>query len=269
MLKKICLFVVLISLFSSCRAANTGSAPAGSNPESMEPEMPYTDPSSETEGEIDLPQFSELQKGEEIAVIDTNYGEIIVRFFPEYAPLAVENFITHAKDGYYDDGVFHRVIEGFMIQGGDPLGTGFGGESIYGEGFGLEITPSLRHLRGALAMANSGQENSNGSQFYIVQNNKLDSAYVEQLKPLLDTQDEVVGENQDGSEVKVKDVLPSTMINAYLNDGGTIQLDGSYTVFGQTVKGLDVVDKIAATQTNDEDRPLEDVVINSITIREY
>lgn len=89
-------------------------------------------------GDGSLPQFDqEIQEGEEIAVITVKgYGEIKVRFFPDEAPKAVENFTTHAKEGYYDGLTFHRVIADFMIQGGDPKGDGTGGESIWGEGFG-------------------------------------------------------------------------------------------------------------------------------------
>ena len=80
-----------------------------------------------------LPQLSELEPNEQIAIVSTTMGDIKIRFFPEYAPKAVENFITHAKEGYYDGTIFHRVINDFMIQGGDPLGNGFGGESIWGK----------------------------------------------------------------------------------------------------------------------------------------
>ena len=82
-----------------------------------------------------LPQLEGVKEGDTIATIHTNKGDIKVWFFPEYAPKAVENFTTHAKDGYYDGTPFHRVMEGFMIQGGDPEGTGMGGESIWGEPF--------------------------------------------------------------------------------------------------------------------------------------
>ena len=116
-------------------------------------------------------QFTDPEKGEEIAVMTVkDYGEIKFRFFPEEAPKAVENFITHVKNGYYDGVTFHRVIQDFMIQGGDPKGDGTGGESIWGEGFGVETSNNLYHFRGALCMANTGRANSNGSQFYILQN---------------------------------------------------------------------------------------------------
>ncbi|MEG1870036.1 MAG: peptidylprolyl isomerase, partial [Oscillospiraceae bacterium] len=118
--------------------------------------------------EIALIQFEAPKPEEEVAVIQTNKGVIKVRLFPKEAPKAVENFKTHAKEGYYDGLNFHRVIPGFMIQGGDPEGTGAGGKSIWGEPFEDEFDIKLRNFRGALSMANSGPK-TNGSQFFIVQ----------------------------------------------------------------------------------------------------
>lgn len=108
------------------------------------------------------------KSGEEIAVIRTNHGDIKLRFFEEVAPKAVENFKTHAKNGYYDGVSFHRVMDDFMIQGGDPDGTGRGGKSIWGGTFEDEFDPNFKNIRGSLSMANAGP-NTNGSQFFIVQ----------------------------------------------------------------------------------------------------
>lgn len=103
----------------------------------------------------------------EIMVIETSMGTIEVALFREEAPKTVENFVGLAKKGYYDGVIFHRVIDKFMIQGGDPTGTGMGGESIYGKKFEDEISPKLKFDRpGLLAMANAGP-NTNGSQFFI------------------------------------------------------------------------------------------------------
>lgn len=100
-------------------------------------------------------------------VLQTNKGDIELKMFPDKAPLAVENFVTHVKNGYYDGIIFHRVIKNFMIQGGDPTGTGRGGESIWGKDFKNEYYPNLVFDRGGiLAMANAGP-NTNGSQFFI------------------------------------------------------------------------------------------------------
>ena len=119
--------------------------------------------------------------GEEVAVIKTSKGDIFVRLFPEHAPKAVENFKTHAKNGYYDGLIFHRVINDFMIQGGDPTGSGMGGESIWGKSFEDEFTPELHNLRGALSMANAGP-NTNGSQFFIVQAKQVSDDMLDQLE---------------------------------------------------------------------------------------
>ena len=97
------------------------------------------------------------------ALIKTNHGDIKVALFPEQAPKTVANFVGLAKQGYYDGVIFHRVIEDFMIQGGDPSGTGMGGESIYGESFEDEFSRELYNLKGALSMANAGP-NTNGSR---------------------------------------------------------------------------------------------------------
>ena len=100
--------------------------------------------------------------------METNYGTIKIRLFPKVAPKAVENFKTHVENGYYDGLTFHRVIEGFMIQGGDPIGNGTGGESIWGKPFEDEFDINYHNFRGTLSMANAGP-NTNGSQFFIVQ----------------------------------------------------------------------------------------------------
>jgi peptidylprolyl isomerase len=103
----------------------------------------------------------------EVAVVETNRGTFEMKFYPESAPLAVENFKTHAANGYYDGVSFHRIIPGFVIQGGDPTGSGSGGESIWGAPFRNEIDPNLRYdRRGRVGMANRGPD-TNGSQFFI------------------------------------------------------------------------------------------------------
>ncbi|TYQ16121.1 UNVERIFIED_CONTAM: cyclophilin family peptidyl-prolyl cis-trans isomerase [Acetivibrio alkalicellulosi] len=128
--------------------------------------------SAEEESKQENREFDQLgmpEKGDTIAIMRTSMGDIKIRLFPDIAPKTVENFVTHAQNGYYDGVIFHRVINQFMIQGGDPLGTGTGGESIWGKPFKDEFSPMVSHLRGALSMANRGP-NTNGSQFFIVQN---------------------------------------------------------------------------------------------------
>lgn len=179
------------------------------------------------------------------ATIKTNRGDITVQLFPELAPKTVQNFIELAKKGYYDGVIFHRVIPDFMIQGGDPTGTGMGGESIYGESFEDEFSRELFNLRGALSMANAGP-NTNGSQFFIVNNENVPANMLGQL---------------EGAG------FPAKVIEAY-KGGGTPWLDFRHTVFGHVVEGMTVVDEIANVQRGPQDRPVHDVVIETIEIAE-
>ncbi len=184
--------------------------------------------------------------GDTVATMHTSMGDIKIKLFPDKTPKTVENFITHAKNGYYNGLKFHRVIKDFMIQGGDPLGNGTGGESIWGGKFEDEFDPDLHNLRGALSMANAGP-GTNGSQFFIVQANAAPAAMLEQMKDLADS----------GFPTKVRE--------AYAKLGGTPWLDFRHTVFGQVYEGMDVVDGIAEVNTVN-DVPTDDVIINSIDI---
>lgn len=191
--------------------------------------------------------FTELKKGDVIATIKTNFGSIRVKMLPEAAPKAVENFLTHARNGYYNGIIFHRVINDFMIQGGDPTGTGMGGESIWGDPFEDEFTPDARNFRGALSMANAGPC-TNGSQFFIVQ---ADPETIDaRMFPMLKRQ---------GKEFSEEAVAKYTEV------GGTPWLDGAHTVFGQVIEGMDVVDKIAAVRVDRSSRPYDEVTIIGIT----
>lgn len=201
--------------------------------------------------DLQLEQLQLPKQGEEVAVISTNYGDIKVRFFPEVAPKAVENFKTHAKDGYYNGVTFHRVMNEFMIQGGDPQGTGRGGESIWGKPFEDEFSVDYRNFRGALSMANAGP-GTNGSQFFIVQKR--------------DTEKDIIKQMRDAGEAKG---YPKNIVDAYEELGGTFWLDGKHTVFGHVYEGMDVVDKIAAVKVDGNSKPLEPVVMEKVEIVEY
>jgi peptidyl-prolyl cis-trans isomerase B (cyclophilin B) len=191
------------------------------------------------------PQLStEVAEKEKLVEMETSMGAIKIKLFPEYAPKAVENFVKHSQDGYYDGLIFHRVIKDFMIQGGDPKGNGTGGESIWGTPFKDEFSTHLFNLRGALSMANSGA-NTNGSQFFIVQSSKLDASMKSQME-------------QAG--------YPKEIIDAYDKNGGTPWLDHRHTVFGQVIEGMDIVDKIAETPVDAKDKPKKDVVIKGIKV---
>ncbi len=185
--------------------------------------------------------------GDTVATMTTTMGEIKIKLFEKQAPKTVENFVTHAKNGYYDGLIFHRVIKDFMIQGGDPLGSGIGGESIWGVPFEDEFTPELHNLRGALSMANSGPS-TNGSQFFIVQ--------AKDVPPQMLSQMEDMEENG----------FPKDITEDYKALGGTPWLDFRHTVFGQVFEGMDVVDAIANVKTSGSDKPVEDVKILSIKI---
>ncbi len=191
-------------------------------------------------------QMDKPQSGETIAVIHTNMGDISVRLFADLVPKTVENFVTHAKNGYYNGIIFHRVINNFMIQGGDPTGTGRGGESIWGSSFRDEFAVELHNVRGALSMANAGP-NTNGSQFFIVQSKEIDSRLLSQMK-------------------NIPDSFPENIVNAYAENGGTPWLDFKHSVFGHVFEGMDVVDKIAGVKVDMLDKPFEDVVIENIDI---
>ena len=162
---------------------------------------------------------TKMSEEKTVAVIKTNYGTIEIELFKDKAPKTVENFIGLANKGYYNGVIFHRVIADFMIQGGDPTGTGRGGESLWGAAFEDEFSPDLKHDQpGMLSMANAGP-NTNGSQFFI-------------------------------------NVVP------------TPWLDGKHTIFGKVINGMDVVYNISKVKTGPGDRPVNDVIMESVTIEE-
>ncbi len=167
---------------------------------------------------------SQLDQLEErpTATVETTLGTFTVKFYTTAAPELTTNFIELAKTGYYDGLTFHRIIPGFVVQGGDPSGDGTGGRSYKGEGTGLADEPGalgLQHLAGSVAWAKSSLPNSIGSQFYIA-----------------------------------LDELP--------------QLDGGYSVFGHVTDGFDVIEQIAAVQTDANDKPVDPVTITKVTINQ-
>ena len=146
-------------------------------------------------------------QGETMAVLETNQGNIEIKLYNDVAPKTVENFVGLVNKGYYNGLIFHRVIPNFMIQGGDPTGTGRGGESLWGGKFEDEVTPNVKFDKpGLLAMANAGP-NTNGSQFFIT-------------------------------------IVPTPWLN------------GHHTIFGEVIKGYEVVTKIENTATGPGDRPV-------------
>ncbi len=151
-------------------------------------------------------------------LLSTNYGDITLELFPESAPKAVENFIGLTEKWYYDGIIFHRVIRDFMIQWGDPTGTGSGGKSIWMRAFEDEFSDTtLTHRKGVISMANAGP-GTNGSQFFIV--TAEDASF----------------------------------------------LDRKHTIFGHVIEGIEIVEKIEASETDRSDRPLEEVKIITATV---
>ena len=233
------------------------------------PERPEPETIAEQVRTNVLLQLTPLTPGELLVTMHTSMGDITLRFFPTEAPMAVENFLTHAWNGYYNGLNFHRVIDGFMMQGGCPQGTGMGGESIWGDGFAQELSGDLRHFRGALAMAQTAAPNSIGSQFYVVQNSDLDPGFRSHFAALNERQDEVFQSFPDGSEATNGDIFPSASLDYFIENGGTPHLDwhfsqNPHTVFGHVVWGMDVVDAIATTSTAN-DRPIEEITINGFS----
>ena len=237
-----------------------------------------------------------------IVLIKTDYGDIKIKLYNE-TPLHRDNFLKLTKEGFYDGLLFHRVIQNFMIQGGDPesrnasegkrLGNGGPGYTIPAE----IHYPQLFHKKGVIAAAREGdafnpEKRSSGSQFYIVQGktftdeqldeiedrvNKLkkqeifydlmpkyeDSIMIYQRKGDIEASGRLQKELRDMVEKKYaetkKYVIPENIREVYKTIGGTPHLDGNYTVFGEVIEGLDVVDSIAAVKTDRFDRPLKDV----------
>jgi peptidyl-prolyl cis-trans isomerase B (cyclophilin B) len=244
------------------------------------------------------------QKKDAVITIKTNYGDMIAILYDE-TPKHKENFIKLTKEHYFDSLLFHRVIQGFMIQGGDPnsrkaqpgqpLGQGGPGYTV-----DAEFNPKFFHEKGALSAARLGdQQNpsraSSGSQFYVVQGTVISPMDIETMKydqvklmnglrqmfmepankPLLDSLTQLYNSGdmqayqkrilelaprvEKATGTKVTREISEEKKKAYTTIGGVPHLDGEYTVFGKVIKGLDVIDKIAAVQRDDHDRPVEDV----------
>lgn len=247
-MKKWALLLSLTALLGLSGCGNKDTNTATSSSQKTEQSSESRDDKIKKLNQMDIPQLDHKVRDDEYLVqIQTTDGNIEARLFPKEAPKAVENFVTHAKKGYYNGLTFHRVINNFMIQTGDPKGDGTGGESIWKKPFKDELNDNLYNLRGALAMANSGPD-TNGSQFFINQN------------------------KDDRSQELLIDDYPQKVIDAY-KKGGNPDLDYAdktsnqdYTVFGQVTKGMSVVDKIASAKTNSADKPLKAIKIKTIKV---
>lgn len=249
--KAILMIMAFVLIFSACSNTNNKDTkkPTEKVEDKASKEVSKNDKEKKGEEKMELNQFTGYKDGNIKATMKTNMGDIELILFPDAAPKAVENFTTHAKNGYYNGLIFHRVIKDFMIQGGDPSGNGTGGESIWGKAFEDEISLNHRNFFGALSMANAGPS-TNGSQFFIVTANNVAPDMIKQMKEL---------GNEGGFSEEV--------VSKYEEVGGTPWLDGRHTVFGQVVEGMDVVLKIQDVETGVQDKPVEDVIIESIEIK--
>lgn len=205
-----------------------------------------------TGNDQDSAQAQESEQDRQKVLISTTKGDIVIELFDE-TPLHRDNFIKLVQDGFYDGTLFHRVINDFMIQGGDPdskdaqpgeqLGMG-------GPGYTLpaEFVEGKYHVKGAVAAARQSdqvnpEKESSGSQFYIVQGRVFNHDELEMLQQ------------------RMQKDLTTEQIRIYTTIGGTPHLDGEYTVFGRVVEGLEIVDIIAATETDRTSRPIEDISV--------
>lgn len=190
--------------------------------------------------------------------IQTNYGNMVVELFDE-TPKHRDNFFKLAEAGFYDDLLFHRVIDGFMIQGGDPnsrdakagtqLGSGGPGYKVP-----AEFHEGLVHTKGMLAAARQGDQvnperASSGSQFYIVQGKKMSANEIASM------------------ERRMGITYSDEQKQAYIEHGGTPFLDGQYTVFGRVISGMEVIDKIAQVQTDRGNRPVDNVTMKVVPVK--
>lgn len=206
-MKKISLFIFLVFIYCGTNETDLEINSTPMEEEIMAYDKTYKNP----------PEFSIDVNKTYTAEINTTSGLMIVELFTDIAPNTVNNFVVLSEDGYYNNIIFHRVIKDFMIQGGDPSGTGHGEMGKYpGYEFGDELNNPMPYEKGILAMANRGP-NTNGSQFFIMHTD--------------------------------------------------YPLPYQYTIFGKVTEGLDVIDQIAMIETDSSDKPINDVIINSITIK--
>lgn len=201
--------------------------------------------------------------------LKTTSGDITLRLYNE-TPIHRDNFVKLAKSGFFNGIIFHRVIDNFMIQSGDPDSKAREKGKLYGDGgpgydLPAEIVPGIYHKKGVLAAARESDNvnpdrKSSGSQFYIVKGKVFND---ESLK----TVEERINSRNAANNIKTIHTIPQEWREIYKSIGGTPHLDTQYTVFGELISGSDVVEKISATKTDKNDRPLEDIVILSVKVK--
>ena len=254
------------AVLTGCSGTNGGSA--DSTTETSATNAPSSAPAegiwSYSADYPDIANFKMPADGEKVAVMTVkDFGTIKIKLFWDEAPAGADNFARLAEMGYYDGLIYHRIINGFMNQGGDPTGTGTAGEGADGKKFDGGITKNAYHFSGAVAYANAGTATQNGSQFYIVNtpDGGIDDDTIDMVERYF--------YQRFGVEYSYGSVG-----DLYKKIGGTPSLDvplteGGYTVFGQVYEGLDIVRAIGAVQTDASDRPVTDVVIENVKIEKY
>ncbi|MSU02745.1 peptidylprolyl isomerase [Tissierella pigra] len=234
MKRKSLIFVILILtiILGGCKKDNTGQIVNG-----------YTQI-----GELKLEQLQMPEVGEEIAVITTNMGVMKLRLFPDVAPMAVENFTTLAKEGFYDGIKITRIILDNLIQSGKHKDYGKG-KSIFGDFFEDEFDENYVHITGAVGLTKFGGSSRHGSTFYIISQGGLKQDYIEMMRQM-----------DEGGQSKDR-------IDAYEVLGGIPRLDGNYTIFAQVFYGIDTLMEINKVEMDPlNDAPIKDVVIETIEI---
>jgi len=241
---------------------------------------------------------SKKKTADQLYKIETMYGDMIFKLYDE-TPLHKENFMKLIEEGYFDDLLFHRVIDGFMIQGGDPKSRDAEPGKMLGEGgpgytIPAEFVEGIFHKKGVIAAAREGDNvnpemRSAGSQFYIVQGNVLTDEDVKKVEDRINASrlnklitkfvDEAKNEAYNtGGNIDYQIILPEARkkaeeefkqggyykipedkLKVYQTIGGTPHLDNAYTVFGEVIEGLEIIDKIAAAETDNNDRPVSDI----------
>ncbi|MEZ4801084.1 MAG: peptidylprolyl isomerase [Flavobacteriales bacterium] len=247
-----CTAVCLALILSSCKSKKVAETP---EPVEQTTEQQQVNSSKEEENTIPMTNVH--------VKITTTQGTMVVRLYDE-TPKHRDNFVKLVEEGFYEGLLFHRCIRNFMIQGGDPnsRGAAKGAQlGVGGPGYTVdaEFDSNLIHKKGALAAARQGdfvnpKKASSGSQFYIVQGQKMNDAQLAQMEQYVQKKNPTFSYTEEQKEI-------------YRTQGGTAQLDMDYTVFGEVVEGLDVIDKIAALPTGAGDRPLEDVIMSMEIIK--
>ena len=269
MKKILSVFLVLILAFSlaSCdsrrQASSEPEAPSSSEPAAPESSNAVSASSAATksysieeavainsklnDADIHLLQSEAPKAGQPIVSVTTSAGDITIALFPDEAPKAVENFIAHIKKGYYNGQSFYKALDGFLLQTGKPEGAE--PKSASGEPFESEYSLDLWSFRGALIMVNDGaaNPNSNKSEFMIVQADFVSDDIVTAMEAA---------------------VYPEKVINHYKQVGGLPGFDWHNTVFGMVTEGMDIIDKIASGESDENGSPVKPAIIYSVSIKE-